>query len=444
MQELVVKQETSLRLTPLLEQSFKILQLDQINLQRYLEEMALENPLIEPELGFSQLELPADQYRARRPSRGARDDMKLSFTIEDLPDTREQGGLLRYISFQINIAFSGEERELIEYLAGFLDENGYLKPDFETICRESAYSIGELRHALTCLQSLDPPGIGASNLGECLLLQLGAGEAIEKELVTSHLNQLAFGNRQMLSKELGISQNRLQQALERIRSLNPRPGVNFSGDFQPQYIIPDISVTWNCQGELEVALVGIRQSLKPVESYMDMLRQTEDQDLRRYLNKKWEQLSYLQNCLDKRDKTILRLGETIAVYQERFFRYGPSALSSFCMKDAAEVMGVHKSTVSRAVSGKYLACDFGTFPLKYFFIRSFHSQDPHISSLDVKQQISRLIREEDSSAPLSDEELAVMLSRRGLDIARRTVAKYRTSLGIPNSSARGRKGFSNI
>lgn len=444
MQELSVKQESSLRLTPLLEQSIKILQLDQMSLRQYLEEIALENPLLEPELSAPPPQMFEAHYLARRTNRLYAGGKERHPSIEDLPDIGSEGGLQGYISLQINMLYSGETRKLTAYLASFLDENGYLRPDFSTICRESAYSIGELHQALARLQSLDPAGIGASSLSECLLLQLNAGEILERELVSSYLSQLAFGDRRMLAKELNITQSRLQQAFLRIRSLNPRPGAIFSGGFQPQYIVPDLVVNWNEKGELEVSLAGAQQNLKPVEAYLNLLKQTNDKDLRGYLAKKWKQFTYLQNCLEKREKTLIKLGETIALYQERFFRYGPSEISHFCMQDAAAVMGVHKSTVSRAVSGKYLRCDFGTFPLKYFFVRSLRPDAPEICSLDIKQELYKLIKGENPAAPLCDEELAAMLSKRGMGIARRTVAKYRASLGIPNSTQRGRKGFSKI
>lgn len=443
MQELIAKQDTTLWLTPLLDQSFKILQMDQLNLQQYLEKIALENPLIQPEVILSQPE-HLDQFRVHRPSKGIQESANYNLTIEDIPDARDYGGLLRYISFQINILYSGKERKTIEFLAGFLDENGYLCPDFDSICRESSISVGELRQALVSLQSLDPPGIGASNLAECLLLQLNPTETLERRLIEGYLTQIAYGDHRKLSKELGISYGCLQKALKRIRSLNPRPGSNYTCDFMTQYIVPDIIANWNCQGELEISLNSSRQLLQPVQEYMNLRRETKDLELKNYLNKMWEQLSYLQCCLEKRDKTLLKLGEIIALYQERFFRYGPSALSCFYMKDAAEIMGVHKSTISRAVSGKYLTCDYGTFPLKYFFVRSLHPEDPNISSIDVKQQIISLIRKENPNSPYSDAELAVKLSKRGIYVARRTITKYRVSLGIPNSLARERKGFSNI
>lgn len=425
-------------MTPLLLQRFQVLQLDQLQLQQYLEETALENPLIDLDAlnsGPAPADYPAELPPLPLQRHSAENDED---PVEGVADRHAEPDLLSHVLSQIDYSFRGKQREHLRYLAGFLDEDGYLRPDFDVICREAPYSAGELSVALSALQKLDPPGIGASSLAECLMLQTDPEDRLTRTLIHDHLNDIAFGDLSALPGLLGSRREEVDRSIRRIRKLSPRPGAIFAPPSDPVYIRPDIEVTRLEDGSLTAALTReTAYVLLPNENYLRLLESTQDPGLKSYIRNKLDELNQLRRSIETRNATMLRIAELILIYQKRFFRFGPAALEPFRMREAAELLGIHESTVSRAVCGKYLSCSQGTFPLKYFFVRSLREG---ISTAEAREALRRLIQSEDHKKPYSDEALAGLLAGRGIPLSRRTVAKYRGLLAIPSASVRARLG----
>ena len=425
-------------MTPLLLQRFQILQLDQLQLQHYLEEAALDNPLID-----------LDAFLAGPPSASASSGQSPlplqrhlynedDDPMEEVADRHTEPDLLSHILSQIDYAYSGKQREHLRYLAGFLDEDGYLRPSFSVICREAPYSTGELSAALSLLQTLDPPGVGASSLSECLLLQTDPDDHLTRTLIRDHLNDVAFGDLTALAGLLGQRRKDVDSSIQRIRKLSPRPGAVFTPPTDPVYIRPDIEVSRQEDGSLQASLTQeTTYILSPNASYLQLLQSTQDAQIKAYIRNKLDELNQLRRNIETRNQTMLRVAELILTYQERFFRFGPAALEPFRMWEAAKILGIHESTVSRTVCGKYLSCSQGTFPLRYFFVRSLSDG---ISIAEAREALRRLISGENREKPYSDEAISRILNTRGIPISRRTVAKYRSELNIPNASVRARLG----
>ncbi len=434
-----IKHSTSQKLSARVEQSVRILQMDAQTLEGYLSELMLENPVFEiqyPDYGASN---PYDLFPGRRKagaSGKASSDPDARDTLEMLA-APEDHSLEAHILSQIRCTLSGQTAELACYLAGFLNDDGYLEPDFAEICRRSRYDSAELSEALACLQRLDPPGVGASSLRECLCLQLEPGDTLARAIVTDYMTDVASGSIGHIARSLRASKADVELAVARIRALHPKPGAPFFRDACTEYVRPDIIVRQDEAHRLEVMLTHTCQPVfHPNASYLEMAKASGDEALRQYLKTKIDQYQWVVRCIETRNQTLLALANVIVSHQARFFKYGPRFLNTFRMRDAAELLGLHESTVSRAVSGKWLLCEHGAFPLKYFFVRNLNQDSPSVSVLDAKQEISRLIAAENSAKPSSDQMIADSLCSRGIHISRRTVAKYRDQLGIPSAHLR--------
>ncbi|MGQ9512004.1 RNA polymerase factor sigma-54 [Thermodesulfitimonas sp.] len=287
------------------------------------------------------------------------------------------------------------------------------------------------------VQSFDPPGVGARDLKECLRLQAerrGLG-ALSRILIEEHLEALAAGEISRIARAVGVSTDEVLAAA--IRSLNPRPGSIFAGGPVP-YIVPDLIIERG--GEDYVVLLneaaGLRLRLSP--SYREFLNRKDlSGKARSFLLSRLKRALTLVKAIEKRGATLYRIGVALVQLQRGFFDEGLIALRSLTLKDLAEAVGLHESTVSRAIANKYLQCPRGVFKLRFFVSSGVGAADGgKVSAPSVKELIKQLVSEEPRGQPLSDKEIAVRLSRQGINISRRTVAKYRSELGIPGSAAR--------
>lgn len=418
-------------------QSVEILQMDALALAEYAKELAEENPLLE-----WQEEAPREQFLQKLEWLEESDEQnrglyRMEHEAGEPPEAGEAPAqtLREYLFSQIHMLKLAEaEKKMLGFLAENTAESGYLEADALPALMERC-RIGEAaaERILRQFQTLEPIGVGARDLRECLLLQLHRKNAspLACEIAAAHLELLAKNRLGQLAKKLRVSIAAVQRAAAEIRACEPKPGRGFAGG-RVEYIRPDVLV----EG-LRVQLCGNAvPRLQISHAYVKMLRQGADAETQAYIAEKLKQAEWALQCISRRENTLLQTAEAIVRRQTAFFGEG-GQLAPLRMADIAEEMGVHPSTVSRAVKGKYLQCERGLFPLQAFFSQELAGEG--ISADQISQSLRCLIEQEDRRHPLSDRELTERLQADGIEISRRTVAKYREGMGIP--AAAGRRIF---
>ena len=327
-----------------------------------------------------------------------------------------------------------------EEIIGNLNNSGYLAVPLSEIAARHHIPVEEAEKILKQVQQFDPPGIAARTLEECLLLQLersGRKDPLLTLLIQHYLPQIAKNKLPVLAKELNITFDELNTALQELRKLNPCPAAAFD-ESQPEYILPEVTVIPD-DGEFKIQT---NQDACPQlilsQHYLKMLEDpSTGEETKAYIRQKVNYGKMLMHSLNQRSATILRIAELITAKQHDFMLKGPEALQPMTMQELADKMGFHEATISRAVAGKYMQTPVGLFRFKDFFTSGFRSDSgSEVSSQGIKERIRELIDREDAAKPYSDSKLVDLLKQQGLDVARRTVAKYREELGIPSSSLR--------
>lgn len=420
------RQIQKLAMTQQMQQSIRILRYSIEDLNDFMHQKQLDNPFIKIKT-FSSLN-------------SLNDNRSLSLE-EGLADQQTQS-LTEYLLSQVHLTMRKTLlRGWVVFLIDHLDQNGYLTLDIETICQQTKADRTTLLDALTLLQRLDPPGVGARNLQECLLLQIENDDqspAAASELVEHHFTELADHQWEKIVYKTKLSMTEVQNVFEYIRSLSPAPGAAFGAD-NLTYIYPDLIVEVSPESrQVEVKLSSENQpQIVFKKSYYEKFANVADQDVKAYLREKHADYVSLEHNLAQRGQTILRVGKEIALRQQKFFLDEHHPLKPLLLRDVAQKLGLHESTISRAVHGKYLKCDFGVFELKKLFKRSVVTTAKDDLSVDEAQsQIKALIDAEDTHKPLSDSRLTTLLRTNGILLSRRTVAKYREALGIASSVKR--------
>ncbi len=327
-------------------------------------------------------------------------------------------------------------------LAAFLDGNGYLAGLPDSLFTEGERA-GRLRAALSLLQSLEPAGVGARDLRECLLLQLarrGGCTALERRIVEEELGPLAQGRFEAAARRLGVPMLELRAAWRAIRALDPKPGAAFEPGEPAALALPDVEV--RSEGEQLVLAVTAaeRYHVAVEEPYRELQRTSPDEEVRRYLGDQVARAALLCRCLQRRNETLLRVAGRIAVHQREFFVGKERRLSPLRLAQVAEELGLHETTVGRAVRGKYLGCHHGVYPMRQFFTSAVGEGEAQSSSQDLKRRLALLLRSEDAARPYSDAALCALLGGEEA-VSRRTVAKYRAALGYPAAAARRREAL---
>ncbi len=363
------------------------------------------------------------------------------FSLENRAETPP--GLADLLTEQLGLSDApAPVREACAFLVGNVDPDGYLRMTLEEIMTGVPCGEEVADAALSLLQSFDPPGVGARNLAECLLLQVriaGIDDPLVVELITRRFEDLGTKPLPVLARLMNVNVERLHAALAVIRTLDPKPGRRYDST-RTIYVEPDVSVVKDGDEYVVQFNDDGLPRLRVSSLYRRMLTRDEnplDGDGKSYLREKIRAAQWLMKSLDQRKKTIVRVAESIVKKQRDFFDYGVSHLRPLVLRDVAEDIQMHESTVSRVVSNKWMASPRGLLPLKFFFhsgIQSSGGED--VSSLAVKGRIRALVEAEDPMKPLSDARLSELLAREGVRIARRTVAKYREELHIPSSSIR--------
>lgn len=433
-----VAQKQKLSLTPRMRQSLEYLQVSLIELDEMLREEALSNPL---------LIVRSPSFEGAPPVRRRESSALRSQAAWDWSG-QEMDPLDRYVrdaTFQEHLEeqlgqFPGLDREMLwicRYLVGCLDERGYLDCALEELEEEIHIPYERLEQALFVIQMLDPPGVGARSLSECLTLQLAQGDHFDEltlHIIQSGLESLAKGDRRGLCKRFSAEPGAVAAACDTIRSLSPIPSRGFRGREQVPYVVPDALISRR-GGKLTVELDHAAMPQVEIDlEYAGGLADPSDQEVQRYIQEHTAKARQLIGCVDGRYRTLLRLLHVVTALQRDLFLGGD--LRPMTMQQVAGEMGLNVSTVSRAVKDKWICFEGRCFPLRELFTAAVPVSEEGISAQMVKRQIWELIREEDRGSPLSDEQIRAALEREGIQVSRRAVAKYRSQLQIPASSMR--------
>lgn len=444
--ELSLKQ--SLKLSPQMLQSMEILQMSTLELNEYIQELVQENPaaeLTEPadpgdesEELWRRLQSLADlDHQNRQYVTADRDE------LDPLARVGTDGGLADTLLLHLTRQLERSHAPTLvlrgaQFLAACLDEDGYLRDDVADLAQAAGLPAPVLEDGLALLQTLDPPGVGARDLSQCLALQLQRrGETgFALAIVQKHLERLARKQYHAIAQDLGISQEEVRQAEEEIQSLDPRPGSAFASREESHYLIPDLAVVETDQGLSVVCQDSYTPTLQLSGYYCSLQKQSADPEVKEYLTEKIKQAQFVIQAVEQRRSTLLDCAQAIVRRQEGFFLQPDGHLIPLRLSDVAQELSIHESTVSRAIREKYLQCARGVYPLSFFFSREVGGAGEGTSAHQIKARLGQLVAEEDKDHPLSDQKLCQLLEGEGCTISRRTVAKYRDELGIPSASGR--------
>jgi len=333
-----------------------------------------------------------------------------------------------------------EQRPVAEMIVGNIDDHGYLQSSVDELAFSTNIPADKIAEVLTIIQSFHPPGVGARNLRECLLLQLeraGRQESLEYQIVKNHMEALGRRRLPEISRSLGVPIGEVQTAVANIGHLEPRPGRDFMAE-SPMYVVPEVFVTRNGDNYVVSTNNDAVPHLRISNTYKDLMAQaSSSQEVRDYIRDKIRAGKFLIKSLHQRQQTILNIAREIISRQKEFLDNGVSHLRPMTMAQVAEAVGVHETTVSRAVSGKYMETPMGVVEMKSFFTSGIATTSgAGMSNASVKDIIGEMVAKEVPSKPLSDEEIVKRLAEKGVIIARRTVAKYRSELNILPSHLR--------
>lgn len=476
-------------------QSAEILQMDLQELHTYIQKQALENPMID----LDRTERALSNSASDHSEPDSAPDIELRRKLEWLNQSDEQNrvyyaneyeeeekkdfwnlaesenSLEEYVMSQLVTHLkTPREKACVNFLVYNLDSRGYLTDSEEELQSALNLSENELLRYKKLIQSADPAGVGASNLKECLQIQIRRrcenGTISEEDVnalidLTEHwMEEIGKNHLNQIAKHMKISQDEVQRLCEILQTLNPLPANSFSSREKLKYIKPDVTVV-HFSEYLEV-LIGSEQMPRifPSKYYLNLMRQEGSEQVREYLERKYQQVEWIQHCVQERAETLKLVAKEIVRVQEAFFLKADGRRIPLSLQDVATRLGMHESTVSRAVKGKFLQCQKGIYSLNYFFTRqvgkpskkpekteirldpgkpltlnSKETETSGITSDQIKSAILNLIDQENPAKPLSDQKLSDALNALHISVARRTIAKYRQELGIPDASGRKQK-----
>ena len=431
------------------QQSVEILQMNALALSEYARELAEENPLVEWLEEAEAFEPQKEKLMRKLEWLEEADEQNRSFyRTEHEADERDaerfgwkDGQSLReYLLFQINTQEIPEGHKVVlRFLAESTAESGYLEADaIEMMMERYPMKESTATRILSEFQSLDPVGVGARDLRECLLIQLKqkGASALAIKVVETYLEDVAKNRLSHIAKQLKITTAEIMEALKEIRSCQPKPGSGFAGEGNVEYVIPDILVEHKNDALIVTVNGSVIPRLNISHAYVQMLREGANAETEEYISEKLKQAEWALQCISRRESTLQQVAECIVRRQHIFFTEPHGHLAPLRMTDVAEELHIHESTVSRAVKEKYLQCDRGVFPLHTFFSKAMAAEGETVSADSIKERLKAIIDGEDKKKPLSDRELTEQLVAEGVQISRRTVAKYREAMGIAGASGR--------
>lgn len=462
-----LKLSQQLAMTPQLQQAIKLLQLSRIELVDVVQQELMENPFLEEGVA----DVHDDSYEERKDSIDADDvyaqevahnadwedylgdfsssSRQASIRETELPEDSNlfetrygtKASLEGHLMWQLRLSpLTEKQQEIGDVIINSLSSTGYLHSTLEDIAEMAFCTVEEAGSVLKMVQLFDPVGVAARSPQECLMVQIGVlkydRDPILVSLVRDHLEDLQARRYKPIMRKFKLTQEDLKEYLDVIQALDPMPGASY-GDVEPHYIAPDVYV-YKYEDEFVVILNedGLPQ-LQLSSFYSDSLGSVTSKD-KEYLQERMRSASWLIKSLHQRQRTLYKVMESIVRHQEDFFEHGPSRLKPLILKEIAEDVGMHESTISRVTTSKYVATPHGLYELKFFFNSSLALSDgSEVGSESIKLLIKKHISDEDPKSPLSDEKIVELLKAElGVNIARRTVAKYRTALGIESSSKR--------
>ena len=349
--------------------------------------------------------------------------------------------LTEHLNWQLSVSICTETvRTIAEAVIGNLDENGYLTATLDEIAQSGNFSMEDVEEALALVQEFDPPGVGARDLAECLVLQLKVLDpqnALAQQIVTGHLKFLQNNQLKEISRDLNRPVDLVKRAVDVIKRLDPKPGLRYNKT-EPRLVEPDVQFRKE-EGEWQVYMTDDDvPQLRLNPTYRRLLaRDAADRDVRHYVKERFTAAIQLMKNIEQRKHTILRVCQSILRRQADYLDYGPDHLRPMMIKEVAEEVGVHPSTVSRAVANKYAHTPSGVLELRSFFSESVNGpQGSEMSLLSLKRRVKQMIEEEDATRPLTDDQITKKLNEEGIHVTRRTVAKYREDLRIPSTHRR--------
>jgi RNA polymerase sigma-54 factor len=470
-QKLTLKLQQKMVLTPTLQQAIRLLQLTRLELVLEASQELQTNPVLEEATTIEEPEgaeitdgpdsetaeeNPLDSYEDKIDVESYFQDyletsMKYRGTAqerpEDAPDTERYlshpESLAEHLEWQVSLSWlPPEEQEIARLIIGNLKEDGYLASTVEEIAAAAHCSPERVERVLKVVQNMDPVGVAARDLGECLRVQLLAYEMPDElalKIVDEHLHSLERDKPSQIAARLGVSEAELEEALRIIRNLDPKPGLRYNNPVNPT-IIPDVAVVKDGEGYRVVLNEDGMPHLRISPHYRSMAEEGSPEageEALSYLKEKVRSAMWFLKSIEERQRTIFKVAKEIVEFQKDFLDKGPAHMRPLILRDVAERVGVHESTVSRVVSNKYMETPRGILPMKYFFATGIGTLDgTDVSSLKVKESLKALVEAEDPKRPLSDQRIADLLKREGILLARRTVAKYREELNIPSSGRR--------
>ncbi|MDK0668260.1 MAG: RNA polymerase factor sigma-54 [Clostridium perfringens] len=450
-------QEQKLIMTQQMQLSIKLLQMSTYDLREYIEKEFSENPVLEAQyedikevskeqdrLEYKELVkyLESDNYGSQ--SYGEYDEEGISpFTFISKPES-----LTDYLEGQIlELPIDEYMRSVCSYMVECLDQKGYLDIKKEELMNELECSEETFNRALIVIQNLEPAGIGARDLKECLEIQLerkGENDPIVKEIIDNHLDDLADNRYQVIAKDLDITPKKAQDYGDLIKTLEPKPSRGFYTGDEVGFIIPDAEIR-KIDGEFLILMKdGVLPMLSVNPLYKDILKDsTNDKEATEYVKEKIDKAMFLIKSIEQRKSTLHKVLQKILEKQKDYFEKGEKYLKPMTLKEIAEKLEMHESTISRAIRDKYILTSMGTIKIKDLFVNSISNKEKSdgeedVTVINIKKALEEVIKEEDKRKPLSDQAISEILKEKGMAISRRTVAKYREELGIKSSSKRKR------
>ena len=469
----------TLKMTPEMQLAIKILQLNSTELKSQIQEVLESNPVVEldesaetpNELPLEKLEEPASEgaIASVEFQEESRNDYGVDWQkyIEDAENTEiklssnsynndeetsfenfvsKKTTLKEHLTHQLSeVELDPTEQKIAEYLIGLIDSNGYLRTSDEQIAESLKIDVSIITKVRKIIQTMEPVGVGAYDLKECLLIQaLDEGYADDAviKIISNHLEDIAQNKLSNIAKATGYSMEEIKDVIDTIKSFEPRPGASFASSEEQIFISPEVFI----EKVEDEYVVTVNESdipqLRINPAYKEALKNLDktEKETGEFIKSRLESARSFLKYVDKRKETILNVTKAICEVQRDFFDFGILHLKPLTLQDVASMAGVHESTVSRATNGKYAQTPRGLFELKFFFSGAARTQSgDDVSTIAVKQKINDIVKSEDPSKPLSDSAIVDILAKEGIELARRTVAKYRIELNIPSSSARRRK-----
>lgn len=425
-------QEQSQILSPRMMQSLNILQMPSTELYEFLISEVEANPVI----SFDSIDLAERKRRNTKHRYSNYDNSGIAERYTD--DGSSPAVSLRLQMSMLNAPYEVERLGL--FLIQMLDENGYLDRDeVYRVAEITSVSPKSLQDAIKLLQSLEPAGIGAFNLQECILLQLerkGLAGSDSWIVAEKYLELLGKNQLPQIAKRSGIPLHRVINAQQLIRTLNPKPLMQEATVDEIEYITPDILILKAGKGFVVELNQLSADSITIDNTYAELLRETDSSSVREFLGENLKKAQWLRDSIRQRCETLMDCTTELLRYQRAFFEYGPNSLRPYSRREMAEQLGRSESTISRAFKDKYIECDWGMFPADYFFPKQTVAAQPEVTKTGVESIIQSIIENEDRQHPLSDTAIAQELVEQGISVSRRTVTKYRDEMGIPSASRR--------